>query len=206
MDTASDDIALLQDCIEGKKRAWNEFVGRYSRYVYYLINVTAKRHNAHISEEDMSDLHNDFFLCLLEDDYKRLRSYKGDNGCSVRSWLRVIAIRRTIDSLRKRKKMVSLTSTAGDQKELELLDAGPDPFEAMNLKTEELRRSQLGMLTEKLGATDTLLLHMVYIDKLPAGEIARTLRINKGAVYTRKTRLIQRLRDLAKAEGLVDDD
>ena len=206
METRADDITLLEACIDGKKRAWNEFVGRYSRYVYYLINVTAKRHSAHISEDDMSDLHNDFFLCLLESDCKRLRSYTGANGCSVRSWLRVIVIRRTIDSLRKRKKMVSLTATTDNQNQLELLDDGPNPFEALALKASEMRRSQLGRLTEQLGATDTLLLHMIYVDRLPASEIARALRINKGAVYTRKNRLIQRLRDLAQKEGLTDKD
>ena len=45
-----------------------------------------------------------------------------------------------------------------------------------------MRRAQLGRLTEQLGATDTLLLHMIYVDRLPASEIAETLRINKGAI------------------------
>ena len=54
--------------------------------------------------------------------------------------------------------------------------------------------------------TDALLLKMIYVDKLAATDIARALRINKGAVYTRKTRLINRLRELAASKGLVEPD
>ena len=45
----------------------------------------------------------------------------------------VIVIRRTIDSLRKRKKM-GLTATTDNENQLELLDDGPNPFEALALK------------------------------------------------------------------------
>ena len=45
---------------------------------------------------------------------------------------------------------------------------------------------------------------MIYVQKLGATEISAALRINKGAVYTRKTRLVQRLREAAKRAGLTE--
>ena len=67
-----------------------------------------------------------------------------------------------------------------------------------------IRRSQLSRLTEQLAPADRLLLELLYVQKLGATEIASTLRIQKGAVYTRKTRLIKRLRELAKESDLAD--
>ncbi len=203
MNDKQTDNQILAECLLGKREGWNALVQRFSRYVYFLIQATAKRHGARIDEQEAADLHNDFFLALLEDDYRRLRAYKGNNGCSIRSWLRVICIRRTIDSLRKRRKTVSL-NRRDDESPIELIDPSGDPLEQLLAQGRTQRRSQLSRLTEQLAPADRLLLELLYVQKLGATEIASTLRIQKGAVYTRKTRLIKRLRELAKESDLAD--
>jgi DNA-directed RNA polymerase specialized sigma subunit len=71
-------------------------------------------------------------------------------------------------------------------------------------KTHAQRRARLTELTEDLSESDRLLLEMLYVEKLSAAAIAAALKIKKGAVYTRKTRLIQRLRQAALDRGLVE--
>lgn len=39
----------------------------------------------------------------MNDNFLQLRRFRGDNGCTLASWLRMIAARRTIDHLRKSK-------------------------------------------------------------------------------------------------------
>ncbi|MGC6416007.1 MAG: RNA polymerase sigma factor [Bradymonadia bacterium] len=199
----ADDDQLLADCLAGTRKGWQRLVERYSRYVYFLINATAKRHGASITEDEAEDLHNDFFVALLEDDYRRLRAFGGKNGCSLRSWLRVICIRRTIDSLRRRRKTVSLT-TDDDGPTLQLEAPNADPLQALLTHGREQRRARLGELAQSLPADDRILLDMIYVQKLGATEISAALRIKKGAVYTRKTRLVQRLREAAKHAGLTE--
>jgi DNA-directed RNA polymerase specialized sigma24 family protein len=140
-----DERDLLHRCLAGDRRAWTTLVESLTRYVYYLIRLTARRHATEFTDEEMADLHNDLFLALFEDNCRRLRAWRGDNGCTLRSWIRVITIRRTIDALRRRRRHISLDAPADD------------PL------------------------------------------AAAALRINKGALYTRKTRLIKRLRALAAA-------
>ena len=197
------DNQILEECLLGERQGWSALVRRFSRYIYFLIHATAKRHGTTIGEPEAADLHNDFFVALLEDDYRRLRAFKGSNGCSIRSWLRVICIRRTIDSLRKRRRTLSLTSRE-DESAIQLIDPAGDPMDQLLAQDQEARRSKLGQLTEKLAPADRLLLDMLYVQKLGATEVAATLRIQKGAVYTRKTRLIKRLQTLARDSGLVD--
>ncbi len=203
---APSDYDLLKGCIAGERRAWHAFVERFTRYVYFLIRLTAKKHATEFGPEETADLHNDLFLALLEDDCRRLRAYRGENGCSVRSWVRIITIRRCLDALRKRRRFVSLDAGGDDEapRAPVLTDDGPDPLQALLAQADAERRAQLETLTEGLSERDRLLLEMIYVRKMSADAIAATLRIKKGALYTRKTRLIKRLRALAVEAGLAD--
>lgn len=203
---APSDYELLRGCIAGERRAWHAFVERFTRYVYFLIRLTAKKHATEFGPEETADLHNDLFLALLEDDCRRLRAYRGENGCSVRSWVRIITIRRCLDALRKRRRFVSLDARDDDEgpRAPVLADDGPDPLQALLAQADAERRAQLETLTEGLSERDRLLLEMIYVRKMSADAIAATLRIKKGALYTRKTRLIKRLRALAVEAGLAD--
>ena len=205
MSDQTDDRELLHRCIDGDRRAWETFVVRFSKYVYYLIHVTARKHGANINEEEASDLHNDLFVALLEDDRRRLRAFKGSNGCSVRSWVRVITIRRCIDALRKRRKTISIHESDDGTQGVQLVDESENPFENLVAAETAQRHGQLERLTDELAPNDRLLLEMLYIHKMGADAISAALKIKKGAVYTRKTRLIQRLQTLAARAGLTGD-
>lgn len=203
------DLDLLQGCIDGDRRAWAAFVERFTRYVWYLINATGKRYGLSLSEDEIADLHNDLFLALLEDDRRRLRHYGGHNGASVRSWVRVITIRRTIDALRKRRGgHLSLDVPADDDgapRAPVLTDDGPSALDALLNHEADARRSQLWALVEQLSTADQTLLHLLYDQRLPVDDACALLRIKRGALYTRKNRVIHRLRALAQEAGLTDD-
>lgn len=203
---APSDYELLQRCIAGERRAWHAFVERFTRYVYFLIRLTAKKHATEFGPEETADLHNELFLALMEDDCRRLRAYRGDNGCSVRSWVRIITIRRCLDALRKRRRFVSIDQSDDDDgpRGPVLAHDGPDPLAALLEQGRIERREQLESLTEGLSERDRLLLEMIYVRKMSADAISATLRIKKGALYTRKTRLIKRLHALAVDAGLAD--
>ena len=206
METEQEHRDLLDRCIKGDRRAWNTLVERFTRYVYYLIQLTAKKYTTDLTQEEVADLHNDLFVALMEDDCRRLRAFEGKNGCSVRSWIRIITIRKTLDALRKRRNHLSIDDTDSDSPPIHIVDDGPNPLEAMMAKAKAEQRAQLSALTEGLSEGDRLLLEMIYVQKLSATAIASALKLKKGAVYTRKTRLIQRLRQAAESRGLVDTD
>ena len=98
-----DDFTLLKESIAGKQEAWEILVKRSSKLVYYSVNKTLKSYNHDLQEEDVADIHNSIFLSLLENNYKKLRQFKGKHGCSLSSWIRLISNRHTIDFLRSQK-------------------------------------------------------------------------------------------------------
>ena len=113
----STDEELIRGCVQNERRAWNTFVQEYTRYVYFMITTTAKRYACTLDTDAIADLHADVFTAFIEHDYRRLREFEGRNNCSLRSWVRMISIRKTIDFLRKKKRAPCLDRhlTANDQ-------------------------------------------------------------------------------------------
>jgi len=81
--------------------AWNDFVHQYSGLIYHRIKTTLTIHHLDPSQHLIDDIFQDIFLSLVKDDFAQLRRFRGDHGCTLASWLRMIATRRTIDHLRK---------------------------------------------------------------------------------------------------------
>ncbi len=94
---------LLAGCIHGDKSSWDAFVQQYSALVYHTIRKTFGLHHAKLNVDVIEDLYQEFFVSILREDFKKLRQFKGDRGCTLASWLRLVAARLTIDFLRKQK-------------------------------------------------------------------------------------------------------
>ena len=92
---------LLTGCLKGEKAAWDAFVLQYSSLVYHTIKKTLSLYHCDSSSNPVEDLYQDVFVSLLRDDFRKLRQFRGDRGCSLASWIRVLAARLTIDFLRK---------------------------------------------------------------------------------------------------------
>ena len=103
---------LLAGCLRGDKAAWDAFVQQYSALVYHTIRKTLTLHHADQRDDVMEDMAQEFFVSLLRDRCKKLRQFRGDRGCTVASWLRVIASRLTIDYLRQQRPFDAQASDA----------------------------------------------------------------------------------------------
>jgi RNA polymerase sigma factor (sigma-70 family) len=94
---------LLAGCIRGDKASWDEFVQQYSALVYHTIRKTFDLHHAKRRDTVVEDLFQEFFVAILRDDFKKLRDFRGERGCTLASWLRLVTVRLTIDFLRRDK-------------------------------------------------------------------------------------------------------
>ncbi len=92
---------LLTGCLKGEKAPWDAFVLQYSSLVYHTIKKTFSLYHKEPHSNLVDDLYQEFFLSLLCDDFRKLRQFRGDRGCSLASWLRIVAARLTVDFLRK---------------------------------------------------------------------------------------------------------
>ena len=95
------DQALLAGCISGNRLTQEALVKQFSNLVYTSVQYILRARNISYCRSDLEDLHNTIFVTLFEKGCKKLRQYKGKNGCSLASWIRLIAIRTVLDHLRK---------------------------------------------------------------------------------------------------------
>ena len=150
MDHIAADRQILKRCISGEKRAQEEFVMRFSNPVYQCIQFTLKAKQIPFSRQDLEDLHNTVFLNLFDKRCKKLRQYKGKNGCSVFSWIRLITVRTVIDYIRK-----AGLDDAGNFR-LQLMDGGTKNYRVDDCSEAQIKNviemlQKRGVPVEKLG-------------------------------------------------------
>src|SRR3954463_13922803 len=93
---------LISGCGCGDKASWDAFVEQYSSLVYHTIRKTLSFYRADLRGDQIDDFFQEFFITILKDDFKKLRQFRGDAGCTLGSWIRLVASRLVIDSLRKK--------------------------------------------------------------------------------------------------------
>jgi RNA polymerase sigma factor (sigma-70 family) len=194
MESFETDQDLIIGCLANHRRAWNVFVQRHSRYVYFMITKTSSRYNAHIDAETTADLHADVFASFIERDYRRLRDFEGRNQCSLRSWVRMITVRKTIDLLRKKNAKTVSMETLRSSSGFEPVSAEADSLTQLIDHEHAQHSPSMETLARVLSDQDRLLLDLVLVQGLKAAEVSKALNISVGAVYTRKNRLIERMR------------
>lgn len=199
-----DDLEFVQRCVSGDKQSWDEFVDKYSLLIYNYIHSASRAKGILFSQDVINDIFQEILLSLMEDNFKKLGSFKGKNGCSLASWLRLVAVTTTIDYMRTSKTAVSIEEENDDG--LSIKDALPDVSEpALDAVTHKERLSGLTDCIEKLQTQDKYFLEF-YINKgLSLEELRRLLNVSRGTVDMRRSRIVDKLKDCFKDKGFMLD-
>jgi RNA polymerase sigma factor (sigma-70 family) len=122
-----------------------------------------------------------------------VRRFRGDHGCTLASWLRLIAARRTIDHLRKSKFPAKLLEEPLENR----------PIEARECLLDNEQSGLLAKAVEDLPANERIIIDLFFREGLSAKDIASMLRMSVGAVYTQKSRVLAKLRETLEKSGSV---
>lgn len=196
------DLKFVQKCIKGDKESWDQFVEKYSRLIYNYIHGVFKAKGHSFSQGNIADLFQEIFLSLTQDNFKRLRSFKAKNGCSLASWLRQVTINRTIDYLRRLQPALSLDEENEEGFSLKdtLVDGSIGAVDAVS------RKEKLAHLTDcikRLGNDDKYFLELHLNRGLSLQELKLHFRASRGAIDMRKKRIVERLRECFKGKGVL---
>ena len=188
---------LLHGCIRGEAAARQRLVEEYSGIVSYGVSVIFQQFGRPSRKEEIEDMSQEVFLALFDQDARKLRQYQGRNGCSLASWIRLVANRLTIDRLRREGRTVSLDDPGNAETSMVRethpdARTGPEP-----LVEEAMRAARVRAMIEDLPPKDQLFVRLFYFKGLPIEEVAQTLGITTNAAYVRKMRLHDKLRRIA---------
>ncbi|MDD5060255.1 MAG: sigma-70 family RNA polymerase sigma factor [Candidatus Omnitrophica bacterium] len=197
-----DDLRFVQSCLKGNKQAWSEFISRYSRLIYNYIYSTLAVKGSSIPKEQVEDVFQEIFQALIKDNYRKLATYKGKNGCSLASWLRQVTINFTIDYLRKLRPILSIEAENEEGQSLSdtLKDLSPNAAEFFQ---DQSKRQTLEECIALLKSDEQFFLELFLNQGLNLDEIRDYLKINRGAVDMRKARILQKLQACFKKKGFL---
>jgi RNA polymerase sigma factor (sigma-70 family) len=174
---------LLEKCLAGDKGAWDIFVEGYSGLISQAIIRTLNRYAAQADRQIVEDIFQTVFLSLIADNFKKLNQFR--HKCKLSTWLYTVAVRVTIDHLRKRTEHLSLNGQCGEEKPLKetLTSGNPGPSEVLERKEEKEIFEQI---KETLTARERLFVELFYHRELNPDKIARIMNTNKNNVYQMK--------------------
>ena len=198
----ADDDKLLKGCVFNHREARTEFFRRFESYIRSVVRKTVSRYCNRVDQSVVEDLVQEVFVALFAGHCRRLRMFKGKNGCPLRAWVRVISMRTTVSQMRKWKHHSALPGEEGSAGSLKLVDPTTRPDNAYEARAERERSKMIFELVESLSEEDRTLFNMIYIDEVSVPEMTERLNIQRGALYMRKNRVIARLKRQAERRGV----
>lgn len=181
---SADDGELVRRCLAGTRSAWEDFARAYEEVVVGAVRHTLIRLCRRAPVEDVENVVQDIFSGLLEHSGRRLRLYSG--RCSLKGWLRSVAMRRTLNYVRDERRR---RGRPLDERLLFVPEAGRS--EAEDAMAERIRRLDASL--NRLAARDRLVLRLYYLDGVPLKSIAALLGVSRNTIWPMVTRARQRL-------------
>ena len=192
--TPRSDDDLLYGCLNGDRCCRETFVRQFSNLVFSTIQHVVKIKNTHLSRQSVEDLHQTVFLQLFDNESRKLKQYKGNNGCSLASWIRMLTgrividhLRRGMDALAPRHHVVTLELVS------ELNEPGPSAVEQMTI-AEQWNLITSGL--KQLKARDQLVIRMHCLDGQSLRTVAQVIGVSEKNIHSIKHRAIQRLKSV----------
>ena len=197
------DWQLLSGYFVGDRRASEEFVKKYSGLIYRSVQHTLVMKGIAFNKHDLEDLHHTVFLRLFENHSKKLRQYQGRNGCSLSSWIRLVAVRIVLNQFRKKGIDGMFWKRKQDRLE-DWSDLKEDDGDTLNAMDRVERERLLEDGLSNLSPRDRLFIKLHLEGRLTIPEVAKTMGLSIQNAYTVKTRVIQRLKSHVMSARKVD--
>lgn len=199
------DLEFVRRCTKGDKQTLAEFVDKYSRLIYSYIHKVFEIKGANqLNQDHINDLFHEIFVSLLKDNFKKLRSFKAKNGCSLASWLKAVVVNFTIDYIRRYNPVLSLDEETDDKFSLKdiLIDNSGSVLDKLSI---EERVTHLKDCIQELDTDDKYFLELHLNRGMELKELKKIFRLSRPAIDMRKSRIINRLRDCFKSKGFALD-
>ncbi len=192
------DKQLVAGCIKGDTSTQELFVRQFSNLVYAAILGVVRAKTAVLSQHDVDDLHSSVFLKLFEHRCRKLGQYQGKNGCSLASWVRMIAVRTVLDHLRRRKDALARSDRLVSMDAIvDLQSQAASPFSQL-AEAEQTQLLEMGL--RRLSERDQLMIRMHCLEGCSLKQMAEVLKVSPGNVHSIKHRAVQRLKQAVERE------
>lgn len=156
--------------------------------IYDAVRWAYLRYQRRICQDEVDDLSQQIILTLIDDDCRRLRSFKYD--FSFKTWLQAVVNHHVYKYFYRRKQTESLDEVDYGS----LTYSPPQDHEIDTAEKQMLLFRALGTLNEQ----ERLLYQLCFVSELDVNKIAAVFEIDVRNVYKRKHVLVRKLTRLVQ--------
>jgi RNA polymerase sigma-70 factor (ECF subfamily) len=168
------DRNLLERCLHGKPRAWEDFVDRFMGLVIHVVNHTARARSVRLSVADRDDLCAEVFLAIIRSDYAVLRNFRGKS--SLATYLTVVARRIVVRELLTRMSAAQLVDNSSQH----AVQSAPDPRASVELRFDD--REEVERLLGGLHGTEAQVMRLYHLEGKTYHEISMTVGMPENSI------------------------
>lgn len=180
---AADDMELVRRALDGVPAAVRDLVKRIAPALQAEIALLLMRLapvHGRSPRQELEDLVQDAFVALFDRASRRLAGWDPARGCTLDSYVRMVARSRALDVLRSRRRSPwkdedppdDLDETANDGGALDQLVLARGTLVALERQLQDL-----------LGPRDYSLFVALFVEELPPNDVAAALGLTPGAIY-----------------------
>lgn len=182
---------ILQGIFKHDDTCWKKLIDIYGRLIFHNVRKTIFRKGIRIPDHDLEDLYQDFLLSLIENDFKKLKSFRFE--CSLKTWLILLSTRFVLICVNKIFSQPLPKILDGDPEKIQnIIESIQDqrllPDE--NLEDEEIR-GLMNNFIERLDEIDRDIFLLFFVKKKPPKEIISIMEIPRATIY-RKIKIFQK--------------
>jgi RNA polymerase sigma factor (sigma-70 family) len=178
------DVEFIAGMKSNDRRLYAEFVGEFASHIYNVAFKIVQRN------EDAEEIAQDVFIKL----FQSIDSF--DGSCSLKTWVYRIAVNKSLDALRMRKRKIVWKVFShvfnGEDKEKDIaID-----FEHPGIQMEQKEESKIIFTAiEKLPERQKAVFVLYQFEDMSYKEIAETMQLSVSAVDSLMSRAKKQLRD-----------
>ena len=199
-----DDLEFIRQIIKGENQAREQLLKRYTpliyKYIYHVLGVKGFKD----PDSHAKDIFQSFIVFLIDDDYKKLKSFQARNGATLATWIRYLTINFARDYLRRVKFHISLdveTEEGVVPKDV-IVDNSLSALEALSVQ--EKSEALVGCI-DLLNKEDKYFLELNFNQKVSLEIMRDFFKLTRGAIDMQKVRLMKKLKDCFKHKGFELD-
>jgi len=183
------DRNLLERCLTGQARSWEDFVDRFMGLVIHVINHSAQARSIRLSPEDREDLCAEVFLTVVKDDFAVLRRFRGQS--SLATYLTVVARRVVVRDLLEHKSATRLApaTVQGVGQAVGLASSDDDAAEMRVSNRDEVER-----LLEDLEGDEAEVVRLFHLEGKSYQEISSATGMPENSVGPTLSRAREKMR------------
>jgi len=199
-----DDLEFVHKFVKGDIQTREEFLKRYSRLIYNYIHHVLRVKGLDRYVDYASDIFQGFIAFIIDDDCKKLKSFKAKNGCTFATWIRQLTINFTRDYLRRIKPELSLDSEREDGSSLKDILVNTSLPVTEELSMDE-RIKTLDYCIELLSREEKYFVELNFSQRVSLEALRDFLKVSRGAIDMQKSRLVKKLKDCFRSKGFELD-